>query len=280
MKKLLLTFISGAVLLAACNKDSAVPEPPKKNPVENPAGGDSTSNEVALQYKKATKPVALEYTSVYCGGCGSWGKPTFKEFVAQNKEDVTPIAVHIKYNDPFITDISTGIAANRYGQNYTPQIWVADSNAVAISGGGIISQRSKENAARILTTAKALGQPALAAKVDKKGNDWKVNFGVKFIDVPTDGEYALACYLLEDGLEHYQVQSATSPTIHDHVIRASNDGTFGKPFAMAELNADQELQLNHTFNVDEYNADNTYITLVLWKRVGARYEPVNGYVLK
>lgn len=273
MKKTLYAIICGSLLMSACNKNDTAPA----EPINNPTPVDNTTE---LQYNKKTSPVLLEYTSVYCGGCGSWGKPTFKEFVEQNKADVTPLAIHIKYGDPFITDISNGIGDNRYGQYYTPQIWVADSNAVTLSGGGIISDRSKQNAARILAASKAMVQPSLSAKMQKEGNELKVDFGVKFIDVTADGEYALGCYLTEDGLEHYQVQYKDTVAIHDHVIRASNEGVFGKPFTEADLDSDKELKLSHTFDISNYVADNTYITLVIWKKTGNRYMPVNGFVLK
>lgn len=267
---LLFVFIICGLVFESCQKTNDVVTPvQKQNEPEDPQ----------LVFTKKTSPVIFEITSTGCPGCGSWGKPAFKDIVSSNQADVTPLAIHIKYGDPMITDESNAIGNNRHGQRYTPQIWVSDSNAVVLNSGYIVSQASKEKANELISTAKTIEQPALSALIEKAGDSWNVKYGVKFMDVASDGEYGLACFLTEDGIEAQQTSSASNPTIHNHVIRTSANGAFGESFTSADMTDDEKIW-EHSFDISQYNSENVYITLVLWKKVGERYEPVNGYVIK
>lgn len=271
-------FIAALFLLASsCKKtaDNSVTTQPNSN-----SNNTGNSNLSELVYTKKTSPVFFDFTSTGCPGCGSWGKPTFYS-VIKSQPEITPLAVHIKYGDPMITDESNAIAANRYGDIFTPQLWIGDSNAVLLNGGFISGQQSIDRINKLISEAKTQTQPSIAALIQKNGNSWKVKFGASFTDINPDGEYSLACYLTEDGIEANQTSSASNPTIHNHVIRASAGGAFGKSFDKTTLNAKSEISFEHSFELSEkYKAENTYLTVVLWKKAGARYISLNGYTLK
>lgn len=265
-------IIAATTFMFSCNKAD-------NNNINNNTPAQIQTPKSELTYTKSTMPVMLEFTSTGCPGCGSWGKPTFARIAADYNGKITPLAVHIKYGDPMITDESNAIGANRHGNFYTPQIWVADSNAVILNSGSI-SATSEQNTRRMLDISLMETQPTLAAKVTKENGKLVVTYGVKFIDIMAEGEYALACYLTEDGIKYQQTSSATNPATHNHVIRASAAGTFGNSFAPADLQ-NEEKSWAHTFTLDaKYNPDNVYVTLVLWKKNGSRYSPVNGYIAK
>ncbi len=278
MKKIKLTFVfalfaCATMYISSCTKTETA------QPNQQQTGTNNTNEpEDKLTFTKKTRPVLLEITSTGCPGCGSWGKPTFKKLVNDFGNDITPLAVHIKYGDPMITAESQAIADNRHGSRYTPQIWVGDMNAIILTGGSI-SSASEQNARDLMNAGQGVDQPAVAASIKKEGGKLNVTYGVKFIDVPTDGEYALACYLTEDGLSYNQSSSASNPTTHNQVLRASADGAFGKAFTSADL-MDNEVTWQFSFDLSDYNETNTYITVVLWKKDGNRYVPVNGYIAK
>lgn len=265
--------VAVSLLIVSCNKatDNTATPAGNNNPAETPKS--------ELTYTTTTMPVMLEFTSTGCPGCGSWGKPTFARVAADYTGKITPVAVHIKYGDPMITDESNAIAANRHGDFYTPQIWVADSNAVILTGGSI-SAASEQNTRRMLDISLQEVQPSLAAKLTKEDGKLVVTYGVKFMDIMPEGEYALACYLTEDGIKAQQTSSATNLATHNHVIRASAAGAFGQTITGNDL-TNNEKSWAHTFTLDsKYNADNVYITLVLWKKTGTRYSAINGYIAK
>ncbi len=288
LKKIsLMMLLAGAVTLGACNKtDNTTAEPqsqsnnpsntndPNNNDPNNTGGGNNGSL-TPLTYSKKTNAVMFEITSTGCPGCGSWGKPTFASLISSNMNNVVPIAVHIKYGDPMITAESQAIGDNRYGQRYTPQIWVGDENAVVLTGGGIDGSASIQKANELIATDATTEQPALAADVKKDGSKINVTYGVKFIDVVADGEYGLSCYLMENGIVYQQTSYAANPATHNHVIRTSAAGAFGESFTSADL-TDNEKSWAHTFDISSYNADNVYIAVVLWKKDGTRYQVVNA----
>ena len=275
-------FAIAFTMLNACTKTQTEPTVPNvgvNDPSQQNPDPNGNNNEAAtLNYSKKTTAVMLEFTSTGCPGCGGWGKPTFKSITEANATDVTPIAVHIKYGDPMITNESNALGANRHGQYYTPQIWVNDVNGIVLQGG-INASASIQKINDEIQTSIAMEQPALSAKVEKDGNMLKVTYGTKFIDVMASGEYALSCYLMEDGLEYYQTSSASNPTIHNHVIRTSADGAFGKTFTSTDL-TDSEMKRVHTFDISAYNSDNVYVAVILWKKDGERFMPVNGFSVK
>ena len=130
MKTLLHGSLFCALLFVACKKES----PPLL--AEN---NSSVETEISVKYENTNKAVLFEFTSTGCPGCGSWGKPTVAAVSTTHGSKVVPIAVHIKYNDPFLTDISQAIADNRTGSRWTPQLWVDNENATIINSSGYIS---------------------------------------------------------------------------------------------------------------------------------------------
>ncbi len=261
-------------IFSACTKktDNTVQPQTQNDPNNEP-------QQQQLTYKKKTAPVFMEYTSTGCPGCGSWGKPTFASISATHSDDITPLAVHIKYGDPMITDESTAIGNNRHGQRYTPQLWVDDENAVVLVGGGISGSSSIQKANDLITANAQVVQPALAANISKENGKLEVTYGVKFIDIEPNGEYGLSCFLTEDGIKHQQSSSASNPATHNHVIRASADGAFGAQFTGSDL-MDKEKSWSHSFDISSFAEANTYVTLVLWKKEGSRYVPINGYIAR
>lgn len=288
MKKLKLAFLavgvmSTSLLISSCTKTKTV-EPTvqqtKNTPIDpaNSGNNNDPGDKLTLTYTKKTRPILLEITSTGCSGCGSWGKPTFKKLITEFGADITPLAVHIKYGDPFITTASQAIADNRYGSRFTPQIWVNDANAVILSGG-YIQTESEQNARDHINTDKGIDQPAVTASIKKENGKLNVTYGAKFIDLAASGDYAIACYLTEDGIAYKQAASASNPTIHNQVLRSAAKGSFGKEFTSSDL-ADNEISLQHSFDISSYNEANVYVTIVLWRKSGSRYMPINGYVAK
>ncbi len=272
-------FILASILLLASSCKKEISNSVTTQP--NNSGNNGNNNTLPdLTYTKKTSPVFFDYTSTGCPGCGSWGKPTYYSII-KSQPEVTPLAVHIKYGDPMITDESNAIAANRHGDIFTPQLWVGDSNAVLLSGAYISGQQSIDRANKLINETKMQSQPAVSAHVQKNGNSWKVKYGASFADINAEGDYNLACYLTEDGIWATQSSSASNPAVHNHVIRASAQGAFGSSFNKASLSTKNEITFEHDFDIsDKYKAENTYITVVLWRKSGTRYIPLNGYVLK
>ena len=258
--------------LFACSEAAKEPEITEDN-TEN-----TTQNEAPLvQLKNTTKPVFFDFTSTGCPGCGSWGKPSFNSIISDFEDDIVPMAIHIKYGDKMITPVSEAIGSNRTGQFYTPQLWVNNSNGMQLSAGRINSTGSVDRIKGLIETFKT-ETPDIQVGVTESINDKELSVRVKTkANEDLDGEYFLGVYVMENGLSYNQSSSPANPTIHDHVIRTSNNGGFGNTLSSESLVANSEFDDVLTFNLeDDWNKENVYVTAIIWKKNGSIYTVVNA----
>lgn len=234
----------------------------------------------SLVYIDDQKAMMLFYTSTGCPGCGSWGSPTFENLASQYPDDVIPLAVHIKYGDPMITDISEAIAANRTGQFYTPQIWVNNTNIMVLNTGRIDGTASVNKATSSITTSSnseadiEIGQAALFSK---DSTSVQVKSGIKNKgSLDESAEYFLANYILEDKIIYRQA-SGKEDHEHNYVIRASSQGHFGEAVAFDQ----GKFESLHKMDVSaSWESSELSVLTVLWKKVGNRYFYENAKLIK
>lgn len=276
MKKNIIALSLVAMSMVACDDKKTEVQPQEVTPTENEDNAtDKEAPKIVLVNEQ--KPVLFKYTSTGCPGCGSWGAPTFERISSEQKEALVPIAVHIKYGDPMITDISNAIAQNRTGQYYTPQLWVNNENGMVLNGGridgnGSITKMNTEIANKVSTT------PEVQVGVSSVVNDTKLT--VKYATRTNEniaGEYSVAVYLMENKISYRQSGGATNPFEHNYVIRSSNNGAWGQALTAADLveNAQTEKVIN--LEIDpEWNKENLYATVVVWKKTGDTYTVINA----
>ncbi|MEX1131691.1 MAG: Omp28-related outer membrane protein [Flavobacteriales bacterium] len=271
MKTTLLTLTAGLAWFGYTQVFAPQYEQPVIDPSELPA-----PTATVLDFQPMTRPLLQEYTSTGCPGCGSWGKPTFMELAAKHGNAITALSLHIKYRDPMITVESEALGDNRFGALFTPQIWVDGENAVLISNGGI-DPGSAKHASQLIERQRAQQQPMVAAKASAKDRTLEVSYGASFQHLTPEGEYALACYLVENGIVYKQAGHAANPATHHHVLRASAEGTFGTPFTKAQLDADARLLKRHVFALTaEQRPENVHAVVVLWQRSNGRWLALNS----
>ncbi len=262
-----------AFFLFSCKKDKNNTSPKIETP-EKIASAPELGN---LSYDFVYRPVLFDFTSTGCPGCGSWGKPTFKNLIAQYDNLIVPIAVHIKYGDPMITNISEAIADNRYESFYTPQLWVSDSIAMVLVNNNINSAASIDRANLLINRPSKTTGASIAAKMTIKENKAFIKYGISLNAEFEAGNYFLSAYLMENGLSFNQASSSSNPTIHDNVIKAAADGTWGKSIIKKE-NESLTKEFLHTF--EKSINSNQYITILLWKESGNRYQVINAISAK
>ncbi|MGB0850853.1 MAG: Omp28-related outer membrane protein [Bacteroidia bacterium] len=223
------------------------------------------------------KPVFFDYTSTGCPGCGSWGAPTFESLSDERGSDIVPMAVHIKYGDPMITEVSNAIASNRTGQYFTPQLWVNNTNSTLISGGRINGTGSLAKIKSEIENFKSAEKKinvGVSSVVD--GSDFIVRYKTQAIN-DLVGEYFIGLYVMENGISAKQSSSPTDPTIHNHVIRACQNGAFGTLIASEGLTKDGVSEGHYTFKMDSsWNSENLYATIIVWNKESNNYFVVNA----
>jgi|TARA_B110000879_G_scaffold209968_1_gene298955 hypothetical protein len=231
----------------------------------------------AITLTRVTKPVLFDFTSTGCPGCGSWGGPTFTRIADKNKGSIVPIAVHIKYGDPMITAVSNEIAVNRTGPRYTPQLWVNGNNGVVLNNSSIDGNAS---VAKMDSNIAALinQEPQMGVGVSSLINDelLSIRYATEaYTDL--EGEYSVAVYILEDKLIFNQSRAASNPYEHNYVIRAANNGAFGASMSSEHLRTSAQNDVTLDIDLDEnWNRENLYAAVIVWKKDGENYSIVNA----
>lgn len=244
------------------------------NNVSNNNDTPPNSNGENLVYSSEIRPLLLEFTSTGCPGCGSWGKGAFRELITKHP-NVVPLAVHIKYNDPMITPISNALGANRYGELYTPQIWVQDST-IMVLGGGINNDASLQRAGTLIGSANEQKHIPLAVSLTVQGDSAVVKMGVQSV---AEQEVFMACYLVESGIRAQQAGYSQNPAAHDHVIRAAMaDAPFGITLSNKIFFVQgDKLEATASFLLTEkLNKERLHAVVVLWKKQNGRFIPLNS----
>ena len=274
--KLTFSLLAMAFLMMSYSEttEQTKPENTNENVIQEE---DSTLVAPEVVLTNVNKPVFFDFTSTGCPGCGSWGKPTFVMIKSSENQNIVPIAVHIKYGDPMITDVSNAIASNRTGQLFTPQLWVNNTNGMVTSGGRINSTTSVSS---IETEINAFKDTDVAIQVGVSSITSEGEIAIRYKTKALkelDGEYYLGIYVMENGIVERQSSSPANPAEHNNVIRASYQDGFGTLIPSEELKANAENE--GTFNLkfeDDWNMKNLYATIIVWKKSDDKYVVVNA----
>ena len=275
MKKTLIIISAGLISLLSCTKEKETIDPAINN------SGVSNDVNLNLSITQDQNATMFFYTSTGCPGCGSWGAPTFKNLIYTQNPNVTPIAVHIKYNDPYITETSEAIANNRTGQFYTPQIHVGNKNIVILETGAINGNASVQQAKDSVSSTSSKAPLASCGSIYQVNNSTlTVKYGVEFHQQIT-GELYVAAYILEDGIISSQAGISLLAE-HNDVIRLSADGNhFGSLIKNGTINVGENYENQVTIPIDsKWNVSNLKIATVLWEKVGGEYIVSNSSVFK
>lgn len=275
MKHIFILFTLFSLTIFGCSE--------AESPAIEPTSQDSTTESSSVEppdfeLMATSKPVLFDYTSTGCPGCGSWGKPTFESLIRQHDSTIVPIAVHIKYRDAMITPVSEAIAANRTGQYFTPQLWVNNTNGVVLNGGRIDATASLNLLnSTIENVRNKAADISVGLSIGISNDTLKVRYKtLPNIDLSASEVY-VGIYLMENKLRFNQSGSASNPTIHNHVIRASNNGGFGTQLASNDLTINELTENTYSFKLNEaWNKDELYAAIIVWKKEGNNYVVLNA----
>ncbi len=224
---------------------------------------------IDLVYSTKQRAIIQGFTSTGCLGCGSWGVPTFEEFITKNL-DVVPISVHIKYGDPMITDESNDLGNNRTGRKWTPQIAVGHTQCVLLTAGNSIdnagSKKKMQEEYDAIVAQEQKVKVAASYKID--GKNMKIFYGGEVLE-EANSEYFISAYLMENNFASYQ-NGGDSVEVHNHFIRTSTEGAFGISLSN-KMELEKEFELNPNWNWGE-----VYALAVVWKKNGGNYEYLNA----
>jgi len=250
-------------------------------------------------------------TATWCGPCGQYGGPNFKGGVTELGDDKI-IAINLQTSSSKLTayyqkDNSTlaaplmsqffgslNIPTNAQGSFGIPAF---SMNNVYLGGSSISPSTMVSTANTYNTNSPLLG---VGAKMTISGNKITVEAKSKFY-AEGIGTYHWSAIAYENKLTGYQLVGGTANENYEHVhaARASilaNDYTDQKVFGEA-INSGTVVsgtEFTKTFTFDyvsfpnlpaglipwNFDAANTKVAIMIWKKNGAKYEFVNGFVAK
>lgn len=259
MRKRLIFFFIGIVLLYSCKKEEIVP--PEMPPY--------------LEAKREQWGLVINYTASWCGPCGSWGSPTVHQ-LANMSPRVVAVTNHA-YGDPMHNQwIYLLMADDRQVGSGIPSFWIGDQKTYSSTAMQLLLERTPI--------------AGIDMKAKQHGDSIKFAYQVKFFE-SAQGEFYLSFWLLESGIpggagtgEYQQAGTSDQNYKHDFVIRAVKDLVYGRKIV---TNPTQGYTLEEISSIYVNSAWKNRLTLVccLWRfdpqgdptNYNPRYKFVNAY---
>jgi hypothetical protein len=304
---LLLSFLALAIGFApSCKKDKKETKEEEKEIIK-----EKEDPQMVVQEKQ--RSILANVSATWCGPCGQNGGPTFKSAISTlGTSEVIPLNIQTgnsrltpyfkkqgldNPDSVFIAPIFSSIFPSLYIETNAQGGFSIPSfsmNNKFIGTSNTTSTNIVNNANEYNKNAPLLG---VAAKKSITGNKINVDVKSKFFKEGF-GEYHWVVLVLEKEVIGYQLVGSTANTSYQHRynVRASmqngelyNQNLWGEAFSTGDVAIGkeftksfslnyEELTVNSGFNLIEWKlkADNTAIAVMVWKKLGDKYEFVNG----
>jgi hypothetical protein len=287
MKKLLFFATAAALTLTvACKKKTT----------------DDGDGAAAFAVENKQKAILVYNTATWCGPCGTYGGPMFKSVLSN--PDLVAIDLHtsgssqlVPYymkqggtNDTlFISTFSSKLAAQTKPNGYIPHFYTNNT----FLGNSEVTKVAVENAVNLFKAQTPAA--GVAVKASNSNNKITIDYKAKSFAANT-GDYHLSLLLVEKSIMGYQAGAPGSITTHEYIVRATAYGTvydqataFSPAAVLSNPAAGQEVSGTQSFQYEalpvaaryssvqkwNYNAANTKVVAILWKKNGTAYDFVN-----
>ena len=260
MKKVLFAavILSSALLISSCAKDrvKGCTDPFSIN--YNPAATDEDGS--CFMPSAAKHALIGDFTGTWCPWCGEWGGPEFDACVETSGDKCVPMGIHV-------TDEMTTSESSSYDSEYSdivsgyPTLYVW--NQGSYTDGGAMS------AAVDAEVADQVADIGAIAGFKEDGDNINMTVTAEVFTAVT-GDYYVAAYLMENGLNYTQQVESTGPDatwIHDHVIRASSNGNIrGEQFVWGSGQQGQTFSKTYTIpKGSNWTTANMYCIAIIWQ---------------
>lgn len=307
MKKIL--FLSAAALLtvvAACKKDKKGGDDAGSTEVKAPASADVANKQRSFM---------AYVTATWCGPCGQYGGPTFKQVVNDLGGDVLAVNVqtsnsqltpYFKKNGvshpdstfigPAFTQIFNTLNVPTSGGSFSIPAFSVNNNYMGTSNTTVDQLKGA-------VTGNNANSPEIgvAANMGINGNTLTVKAKAKVFKATTATEFVWSVVVIETPITGYQLVggSANNSYEHKNIVRAVvgsggkmyNQNMWNSTIASGTLAANAEYDKTFTFDFENYTSlpagatlqkwtsmtkSNTKVAVMVWRKMGTTLTFVNG----
>jgi hypothetical protein len=227
----------------------------------------------AQEVPEVQNTLITKITATWCTFCGSWGWDAFNDIYDDNKSKAIIISNHYSGDLRNNTAIAFADNLNTFGQ---PLFYVNNTNQLVTSSNrSAKADEIKQQVDSNYETSPVVNT-GIMASLD--GNNLTIQTKTKFFKA-AEGEYYLGIYAIENGVVNFQ-QSRGANAVHKNVMRgAIGSEAFGQMIANGNISQGAEINLEFSGNFSAaWNADNTTLATIIWKKEGNVYKFVNGFV--
>ncbi len=269
--KLMSVMVAAALLLTNCKKETT--------------GAPAIENKVPASIVVAEKNTAIygKLTATWCGPCGAWGWTLNDEIITSTSDKAIPMGLYGSSTSNFTNATVNQWFTDFGGQSY-PNFTVNGKNKTAFSsGGGIYTTTTKTDVlaaidAFIATPVQASG----GGNLTWTGQKLSVKSAIKCFMDQTGNDLYVGAYIIEDKAKSIQ-NSQTGEVEHHHVCRGSMSSAniYGVKFTGTLTPGTQTELSPFEFDVPStWVKENIYVALVIWNKVGTKYNFVNAVKIK
>ncbi len=222
------------------------------------------------QRVEPNKALLFKATSTECNVCGLRAWDEMKEAVNLYEKKAVIIAVHPLEESLLHSPTSTALMEN------APQFFGTPS--FLINNQSLPFQWLGE--ARKIIEAfqerQVVVHPFIEYAIDN--NQVKVEVNTQYLK-RTNRPHHIAAYLIEDKVREFQ-NNRGPEDLHSKIMRTHfGADVFGTLLSSAPIEINQAFTHNYTLDIaPEWNPENLEVVVVIWERVGDRYEVINSNV--
>lgn len=278
MKKIVLVAFTALLAFSACKKD-------EKSASPNNGTTDTTTNTpppAEITVPEVNIAMVNKVTGSVCPPCGSWGWTTFEDVITTQGKKAAYIGT---YSQNFVAKLFITPEASAmntmWSVNSYPTFVV---NGISQTGNTVqeIGDKTKAAVAKFSTEVVYVNS-GFRTSID--GDVMTIETKTKFFnDVNVNGDLYLAVYLTEDKVKGAQSGHPDGENaMHHQVLRgaaklngAPASETFGYKISGGTVAKGTIIDNKFNVNIAGYNKDNLSVTVVVWRKLGVRYNFVNA----
>ena len=222
------------------------------------------------QRVEPNKALLFKATSTECNVCGLRAWDEMKEAIDLYEKDAVIIAVHPLEESLLHSPTSTALMENAPQFFGTPSFFV---NNQSLPFQWLGEARKMIEA---FQERQVIAHPFIEYAVES--NQLKIEVKTQYLKRIIRPHH-IAAYVIEDKVKEFQ-NNRSPEELHSKIMRTHlGEEVFGTLISLAPIEINQEFTHNYTLDIaPEWNPENLEVVVIIWERVGDRYQIINSNV--